>query len=165
MEGLKLSRNVHLKAAVELALETGMRRSELLQMTWDDIDRDRQTILLPLTKNGHSRVLPLTEKARAILGRCSRDTAEVIPLSPNALRLAWDRLCKRSKVEDLHFHDLRHEAISRFFEIGLSMPEVAMMSGHRDLRMLMRYTHLSPIRLAKRLDDLSAQSVEMANLR
>ena len=57
----------------------------------------------------------------------------------------------KTEIEDLHFHDFRHEAISRLFELGLSMPEVALISGHRDPRMLMRYTHLVPYQLAQKL--------------
>ncbi len=53
--------------------------------------------------------------------------------------VAWERLRKRAGIADLHFYDLRHEAISRFFERGLSVPEVALISGHRDYRMLFRY--------------------------
>ncbi len=68
-----------------------------------------------------------------------------------AVRQAWDRLCRRAAIEDLHFHDLRHEAISRFFERGLSVPEVALISGHRDYRMLFRYTHLRAEDVAKKL--------------
>jgi hypothetical protein len=60
---------------------------------------------------------------------------------PNAIRLSWGRLCKKAEIPDLHFHDLRHEAISRFVEMDLSVPEVASISGHRDMRMLMRYAH------------------------
>ncbi len=67
------------------------------------------------------------------------------------MRQAWDRLCRRAAIEDLHFHDLRHEAISRFFERGLSVPEVALISGHRDYRMLFRYTHLRAEDVAKKL--------------
>ena len=63
------------------------------------------------------------------------------PITGNALRLAWERVKKRAGIEDLRLHDLRHEAISRFFEKGLSVPEVASISGHRDLRMLQRYAH------------------------
>jgi len=62
-------------------------------------------------------------------------------MSANAFRLSWERVRKRAGISDLHFHDLRHEAISRFFELGLSVPEVALISGHRDARMLFRYTH------------------------
>ena len=63
-------------------------------------------------------------------------------MSANAVRLAWERLKNKGNIKDLHFHDLRHEAISRFFEKGLSIPEVALISGHKDVRMLFRYTHL-----------------------
>jgi integrase len=75
----------------------------------------------------------------------------VFPLSPNAVRLAWERVKRRAGIDDLHFHDLRHEAISRFFELGLSIPEVALISGHRDFKMLFRYTHLRPGDVAKKL--------------
>jgi integrase len=59
----------------------------------------------------------------------------------DAFRLAWERVRRRADLQDLHFHDLRHEALSRFFEMGLTTPEVASISGHRDLRMLFRDSH------------------------
>ena len=62
-------------------------------------------------------------------------------LSANALRLAFDRIRAKADLKDIRFHDLRHEAISSFFEMGLTVPEVAMISGHRTLSMLMRYSH------------------------
>ena len=65
--------------------------------------------------------------------------------------MAWKRLIKRSGITDLHFHDLRHEAITRFFEMGLSVPEVAVISGHKDYRMLARYTHLRAEDIANKL--------------
>ncbi|HCK91191.1 MAG TPA: integrase [Gemmatimonadetes bacterium] len=61
------------------------------------------------------------------------------------------RLCRKHKIESLHFHDLRHEATSRFFGKGLNPVEVAIITGHKDTRMLMRYTHLSAEDLVKRL--------------
>jgi len=64
------------------------------------------------------------------------------PINASAFRLAWERLRKRADLCDLRFHDLRHEAISRFFEMGLSVPKVAVISGHKDARTLFRYTHL-----------------------
>ena len=73
------------------------------------------------------------------------------PYTPNALKLAWNRLKKKGNIKDLHFHDLRHEAISRFFEKGLSIPEVALISGHKDVRMLFRYTHLKAEDILKKL--------------
>ena len=71
-----------------------------------------------------------------------KDLHSTFPMSANAVRLAWDRLKKKGNIKGLHFHTLRHEAISRFFEMGLSVPEVALISGHNDPRMLFRYTHL-----------------------
>lgn len=67
-----------------------------------------------------------------------------------------ERLKKRAGIVDLRFHDLRHEAISRFFELGLSVPEVSAISGHKDTRMLMRYTHLKPENIAQKLRDAIA---------
>jgi integrase len=72
-------------------------------------------------------------------------------MSGNAVRLAFERLRARAKMPDLHFHDLRHEAISRLFERGLNVAEVAAISGHRELRMLQRYTHLRAVDLVVRL--------------
>jgi integrase len=75
----------------------------------------------------------------------------VFPISANAVRLAWERVRQRARIKDLRFHDLRHEAISRFFEIGLSVPEVALISGHKDARMLFRYTQLRAENVAQKL--------------
>ena len=74
------------------------------------------------------------------------------PSPANALRLAWERIRRRAGCPDLHFHDLRHEAISRFFEMGLTTPEVASISGHRDIRMLMRYAHPMRQRIIEQMD-------------
>ena len=76
----------------------------------------------------------------------------IFPTSDYAVRHAWDRLVKRAGIEDLRFHDLRHEAVSRFFEMGLSVPEVALISGHKDYRMLARYTHMTAVNVRNKLD-------------
>ena len=78
----------------------------------------------------------------------------VLPITENAAKMAWKRLVKRARLESLRFHDLRHEAISRFFEKGLNVPEVALISGHRDPRMLFRYTH-------PRAEDIAVKLVRM----
>jgi integrase len=93
------------------------------------------------SKNGYSRTIPLTTKAIALLHELQTGVGQVFPISANALRLSWARVTRRAMLENFHFHDLRHEAISRFFEMGLTVPEVASISGHRDIRMLMRYAH------------------------
>jgi integrase len=143
-EASTLTHNPHIWPVVIFAIETGMRRSEILSLTWDNISLEQQLAYLCLTKNGTSRAVPLSKKAVDVLrGQGSRqDTPTPFPVNANALRLAWERLRKRADLCDLRFHDLRHEAISRFFELGLSVPEVAVISGHKDARMLFRYTHL-----------------------
>ena len=80
----------------------------------------------------------------------------MFPISADALRLAWERVKRRAGIKDLRFHDLRHEAISRFFEMGLSVPEVALISGHKDARMLFRYTHLKAENVANALQRLGS---------
>ncbi len=76
----------------------------------------------------------------------------VFPTTTNAIRLAWEKLTTRAGIDDLHFHDLRHEAISRLFEKGLTVPEVASISGHRDIRMMMRYAHAQTSAVLGKLD-------------
>ena len=139
-----LTLNPHIWPIIVFAIETGMRRSEILGLTWDNINLERQLAYLPLTKNGTSREVPLSTKAVQVLTnqRSRQNTPTPFPVNANAFRLAWERLRKRAGLCDLRFHDLRHEAISRFFELGLSIPEVALISGHKDAKMLFRYTHL-----------------------
>lgn len=124
---------------IVFAVETGMRRGEILSMRFRDIDPQDRSVHIPKTKTGHARTIPLSPRALAVITPSNRPL--VFPTSANALRLAWERLTEAAKIEDLHFHDLRHEGISRWFEKGLSLPEVQLLSGHRTLAMLSRYTH------------------------
>ena len=143
-EAAKQTKNPHIWPIIVFAIETGMRRGEILGLRWEHVDLDRRIAYLPLTKNGSSREVPLSTKAAQVLARQRQhnDTTSPFPVTPNGFRLAWDRLRSRAGLVDLRFHDLRHEAISRFFELGLNIPEVAVISGHKDPRMLFRYTHL-----------------------
>ncbi len=134
-----------LRNIIELAIETAMRRGEILNIKPEHIKG--QTMLIPITKNGDERTIPLTKRALYIL----ENSQLPFPMSANAVRLAWDKLKKKGNIKDLHFHDLRHEAISRFFEKGLSIPEVALISGHKDVRMLFRYTHLKAEDILRKL--------------
>jgi integrase len=135
-------RNRLITPVILIAYETGMRRGEILAIRGFDLDGEERSLTIPKTKTGYSRKIPLTEKAFVLLRDLKINERELIfPVSPNALRLAWEHVKKRAGIDDLRFHDLRHEAISRFFEMGLSMPEVASISGHRDPRMLFRYAH------------------------
>ena len=125
------------------SIETGMRRGELLSTRWEDVYIDIRTIHLPITKNGSSRDVPLSSRARDIIADLPRGlSGAVFPIHFEALKGLWKRACKRAGIVDLHFHDLRHEATTRFFEKGLNVMEVATITGHKDLRMLQRYTHL-----------------------
>lgn len=175
IEAARKRRNLYVLPIILFALETAMRRGEIIAMQWGHVNLEDPSLLIPESKNGYARTIPLTSRAVSILREVgemekkegigisngilytdsynSRYTSEysssisnqsIFPISANAFRLAWERVKKRAGIDDLHFHDLRHEAISRFFEMGLNAPEVALISGHRDMRMLFRYTH--PIR-------------------
>ncbi|MGY3694007.1 integrase [Bradyrhizobium sp. USDA 3240] len=154
-------RNTLLLHGIHMAIETGMRRGELLAIQWKHVNFDTGVLHIPITKTGKPRSIPLTDRAREILAERrslpDADARYAFPISANAFRLAWER-CKRraaragcNGVQELRFHDLRHEAVSRLFERGLNTAEVASISGHRDLRMLFRYTHLKPEDLVTKL--------------
>jgi integrase len=138
---------------VKLALETAMRQSELVRMHWQHIDLKRRTIFLPHTKNGESRTVPLSPDAVNVLTALPRGIkGDVFPgVTTEAIKKAYIRAVRREGIEDLHFHDLRHEATTRLFERGLNIMEVSSITGHKDLRMLRRYTHLKAEDLAKKL--------------
>ena len=130
-----------------------MRWGEILAIEWEHIDFKDRILLIPRTKNGHSRTIPLTRTAIQILQSLPGTEGDhVFPITANAFRLAWERVKRQAGIEDLRFHDLRHEAISRFFEAGLNVPEVALISGHRDPRMLFRYTHPLQKQIAVKLE-------------
>lgn len=145
------TRSTYLSPLIDLAIQTGMRKGELLKARWDDLDLEGKFLKLHDTKNGEDRSVPLTSHAVTILETWASNDQRIFPVTPVAVRQSWDRLIKRAGITNLHFHDLRHEAISRFFEMGLSIPEVALISGHRDPRMLFRYTHLRAEDVVKKL--------------
>lgn len=128
------------------------RRGEIVGMLWSHIDLLKQTLYIPYTKTDITRTIPLSSNAVRILSNLPRRVDnKVFNLKPDSITQAFDRACKRAGIQDLRFHDLRHEATSRLFEIGLNVMEVASITGHRDLRMLNRYTHIKPELLAKKL--------------
>lgn len=138
---------------VLLAIETGMRRGEIADLRWKDIDFKQRTAIARNTKNGEDRIVPLSLKAVSILQSLIKNANDrVFPIRGDSVTQAFSRCTKRAEIEDLRLHDLRHEATSRFFEKGLSVMEVSSITGHKDLAMLKRYTHLRPENLAKKLD-------------
>ena len=137
---------------IEIAVETAMRQGEILAIRWDDTDLDRRVTRLRHTKNGDGRMVPLSTRAIDVLQALEPKIAGLIfPYKANAVRLAFTRLRSSLDIEDLRFHDLRHEATSRLFEKGLNQMEVAAITGHKTLQMLKRYTHLRAEDLAKKL--------------
>ena len=140
----KLQRNDYICSIIEFAIETGMRRSEILKLKWQDINLETGFALLYDTKNGEDRKVPLTLKCIQLLNQLSRSHEHVFPISATCLSQAWQRAVEKAGIKDLRFHDLRHEAVSRFFEMGMNIAEVALISGHKDVTQLFRYTHLNP---------------------
>ena len=149
-------RNPHIQPIIRLAVTSGMRRSEILALRWTDVSHNERSLVIRDGKNGQSRIIPLSAEALAVFHPYKRDDNRVFPVTANAFRLAWERVRRRAKMVNLHFHDLRHEAISRFFEMGLSTPEVALISGHKDMRMLFRYSHATRQNILSRLDSLTS---------
>lgn len=156
--------NPFVEPAIILALETAMRRGELLKLLPSDINFELRFALARDTKNGRNRKVPLSRRAmqvfRTLIDAQSDEEkthdAPILALTPNALKKAFfERVIPLSGVEDLHFHDLRHEAISRLAESGrFQLIELQAISGHRDVRMLQRYAHLCAGQLAEKMDGL-----------
>ena len=152
-EKLLASASLQLKPMIILALETAMRLGELVSLRWDNIDLTRRVAHLSETKNDASRTVPLSTRAAATLKALPhRLDGRVFVYSANhTASHAFSDLVNKLKIEDLRFHDLRHEATSRLFEKGLNPMEVASITGHKTLQMLKRYTHLRAEDLAKKL--------------
>ena len=139
-------------SVITWAIETAMRRGEIAAMRWDHLDRKARVLLLPETKNGTSRRVPLSTVALKVLdGLPRRIDGRVWGMRPDSISQAFERVCGAAGIEGLTFHDLRHEATSRLFEKGLNPMEVAAITGHKTLQMLKRYTHLRAEDLVGRL--------------
>jgi integrase len=137
---------------VLLALQTAMRRGELLSLRWTDVDLERRTATLHTTKNGERRIVPLSTQAVTTLSVVDRDASGfVFPITEMGLEAAFRKACARAEVRDLRFHDLRHTATSRLAEKLPNVIELAALTGHRTIQMLKRYYHPNPEVLARKL--------------
>jgi len=124
------------------ALETAVRRGELITLQKKDVHEHH--IHLPKTKNGEPRNVPLTEEARALLDLIKHDGKKVIPQSENAFRLMWERRKEAVGLSGLHFHDTRHEAITRMVRIRkLPVEVLAKITGHKKIDVLVN-TYYNP---------------------
>ncbi len=138
---------------VTFAIETGMRRGEIVNIKPEHLLGDKKNLLfIPETKTGIPRTIPLSVRAQETLKKFRNATNDFSFLKPHSVSQAFLRACKRHSISDLRFHDLRHEATSRFFEKGLNIMEVSLITGHRSLAMLNRYTHLKPESLLEKLE-------------
>lgn len=153
LEVCKQSSNPYLYLIVVLALSTGARSAEIMNLTWKDVDLHRKAIVLPKTKNGEIRVLPLAGQALELLkkeydGGSHNDSDLVFPAphdsaKPYDIRSSWETALKNAGVLDFRFHDLRHSAASYLAMNGASLAEIAEVLGHKTLSMVKRYAHLS----------------------
>lgn len=148
------TKNTLVAAIICFALETCMRRGEILSLLWENVDLNARVAHLPDTKNGSKRDVPLSLAAMRVLNKLGPQLAGLVfDCNVNRFKSAWRLIMQKTRIEDLHFHDLRHEAISRLFELGtLDMMEIAAISGHKSLQMLKRYTHLRARLLVSKLD-------------
>lgn len=146
--------NMELYSIVVLALETAMRQGEILSLRWEHINLKTRIAHLPDTKNGTRRDIPLSLAARDVLIRLGvQQRGNVFAYTSNGIKSTWRFMLLKLGISDLHFHDLRHEAVSRLFELGtLDIMEISAISGHKSLSMLKRYTHLKAQRLVKKLE-------------
>jgi len=157
---------------IRFAIETGMRRGEIAAMTWDNVNLKKKVVYVPESKTGESRSVPLSPEGIRILSFLPRRIdGQVWSYDKKGLGITrvFQEACKRGRksyekdcdekgikpdppfLVDLTFHDLRHEATSRFFEKGLNPMQVAAITGHKTLQMLKRYTHLKAEDLAELL--------------
>jgi integrase len=142
---------------IRFAVATAMRQEEICTVRWSDVEARARMLLIrdrkdPRHKKGNNQRIPLfaasgydawviLEEQRAIR---SNDDDRIFPFNGRSVGTAFRRGCTELKIEDLHFHDLRHEGTSRLFEAGFTIEQVALVTGHKDWKMLKRYTHLKP---------------------
>lgn len=168
LEAVDAHSNPMLRWIVRIALETGMRSSEIVSLRRGQIDLERRVVRLLETKNTLPRTVPLTLNATELFREALSNPIRPIDTDliffgepgrdgkrrPYNFNKIWLQLKEKIGLKDLRFHDLRHEAVSRFVEGGLSDQEVSEISGHKSMQMLKRYTHLRAEDLVSKLDQI-----------
>lgn len=140
---------------IVIAVDTAMRRGEILNIEWKHVNLEARTIHIPHTKTDQPRTIPLTIRARDTLAALPGERVGPVwgVVHEASISRAFAKAARRAGLEDLRFHDLRHEAVSRLFEnTDLDAMEISRISGHKTFAMLSRYTHLRADRLVARLD-------------
>ena len=144
-------RNPEMLPLVQLALQTAMRRGELLALRWEHVDFEAQTAYLPTSKNGHPRLVPLSSAAVAVLALLHNREGTVFTIAAQTAAAAFTKAMVRANIKGLRFHDLRHTATSRMADKLPNVIELAAVTGHRSIQMLKRYYHPNATALAKKL--------------
>lgn len=134
---------------LDFAIITAMRISEVTRLQWSDLDERRKMVLVrdrkhPTDKAGNDQWVPLLGDAMVIVKRQPEIDDRIFPYNPRSVTAAYRRARTRAGVDGLRFHDMRHDGISRLFERGYGVHEVALVSGHRSWQQLKRYTNLKP---------------------
>ena len=151
LDACKKAYHPYLYPVVVLALSTGARQGEIMNLTWDDVDLSKKRAILHETKNGTRRALPLVGHALELLKDLAKvrrlDTKLLFPganpAKPVELRKVWHTAMAVAAIEGFKFHDLRHSAASELAMNGASLAEIAEVLGHKTLQMVQRYAHLS----------------------
>jgi integrase len=150
MEACTKSQNRALSNIVRVAVETGLRRGELLGLNWDRLDMTRGVIRLEITKSGRRREVPMRQVVYDVLSKLPGvHEGQVWPAG--SIRTAWETAVDAAKLDDFHFHDLRHTFASRYVMRGGSLPALQAILGHATLAMTMKYSHLSPTHLREEM--------------
>lgn len=145
-------RNPWVQPIIIVALETAMRKGELLALEWRNINLERRTALLPDTKNGTRRIVPLSTRAVEVLRALPRSiNGRVFQIEVANLHARFKDACARAGIEELHFHDLRHTATTRLAQKLPNLAELSAVTGHKSLQMLKRYFHPDAEELARKL--------------
>jgi len=123
------------------------RQGAILSQSWKDYDQANDQIMIrnmkhPMQTDGNDMLLDIRKEAQSIIDSMPRVDERIFPYNRDVISRHFTDACKILEIEDLHFHDLRHEGISRLFEMGLTIPQVAQVSGHRSRQSLQRYTQI-----------------------
>lgn len=167
-QGLIKACDSHLRPIVITALNTGMRKGEILSLTWDRVDLKHGFILLDQTKNGERREIPINGTLREAFLELSQGTKErprridipyvfYDPANGKAykdVKRSFHSACKRAKITNFHFHDSRHTFASHLVMAGVDLTTVKELLGHKHLTMTLRYSHLAPSHKVKAVDIL-----------
>ena len=148
-----------MREILAIATATGMRRGEIMGLRHLDVDMANRRILLPQTKNGDSRVVYLNEMAVMVLGTLPGGAPGDLVFSdwtPGMVTVEFGRVCRKLKIENFRFHDLRHTAASWMRMSGADIHTVGRLLGHKDVRSAARYQHLSPAFLTDAVGKLDA---------